>query len=165
MRGLSSRILPRIRWQLASDRSGVAAIELALVLPVLLLLLLGTIDIARIVAAKLDLEQAAQRTTDLSLALRPRSSDGAYLRDEAVDATGVAAENVTVDIFLECGGARQASFSAECTAGQPRARFVSIAIRREVHPLFDWAALGAALGYQVLPPSITVSGDSLVRFQ
>lgn len=150
---------------LRKDSRGVAALELALVSPVLFLLLLGSVDIFQIVAARLDLEQAAQRTTDFSLAVRPRSSDGTYLRNEAATAAGVPTANVTVDIFLECEGVRQTSFSTECPSGQTRARFVSVSIVRHVQPMFDWAGLAGFFGSQILPDTVTVAGDSIVRFQ
>lgn len=148
-----------------SDQRGAGLIELGLVMPVLLLLLLGTIDVSRAVAARLDLEQAAQRTTDFALAQRPRSSDGTYLKNEAVAASGVPAASVTIEIFLECNGTRQSDFNTDCGAGQLRARLVKVVIRRQFKPLFDWASLSSIFGTQVIPDPITMSGDSLVRFQ
>lgn len=153
-----------LRGTILSDDEGVALIELAAILPLLLLLIMGTIDLSRIVAAGLDLEQAAQRTTDFALSKRPRSSDGTYLRDEAVAASGVAASNVTVDIYLECDGVRQSSFGAVCPTGQTRARYASVAILDQVKPGFDWAGFASYLGFQ-LPPTVAIRGDSIVRFQ
>ena len=151
--------------RLRTDESGVGATELALILPILMLLILGTIDVSRLVASRLDLEQAAQRTADLALAVRPRTSDTSYLVAEAMAASGQPSSNVTVELFLECAGVRQPSFTAACPAGQLRARFVSVRIRGPYTPLFDWSALANVFGGQVLPPSITVTGDAVVRFQ
>lgn len=159
----AGKALRQLRSILANDE-GVALIELALILPILLLLIMGTIDLSRLVAAGLDLEQAAQRTTDFALAKRPRNSDGTYLKNEAVAASGVAPADVTVDIFLECNGVRQSTFSAICPSGQSRARFVSVAIVSEVEPTFDWAGFSSFLGFQ-LPATVTIRGDSIVRFQ
>lgn len=147
-----------------SDSEGAALIELAAVLPILLLLFLGTVDLSRIIATKLDLEQAAQRTTDFALAHRPRGSDGTYLVAEATTASGMPAQNIAVEIFLECGDVRQTTFSAGCPPGVQRARFVSIEIVQQIEPVFDWAALATFLGFQ-LSPMIVISGDSVVRFQ
>lgn len=149
---------------IVTDDDGLALLEMALILPVLLLLIMGTIDLSRIVAAGLDLEQAAQRTTDFALSKRPQSADGTYLKKEAVAASGVAASNVTVDIFLECNGVRQSSFSAICPAGQQRARYVSVTILDQIEPGFDWAGFSSFLGFQ-LSPTVAIRGDSIVRFQ
>lgn len=155
----------RLFRSIIADRAGVGLVELAFVLPVLLLLILGTIDLSQLVAARLDLEQAAQRTTDYALASRPRSADGTYLKNEAVAASGVPAENVTVEIYLECDRVRQDSFDNTCGSGETRARYVSVTILEQVHPMFDWASLSKLLGFSALSSEITVTGDSLVRFQ
>lgn len=152
--------------RLVADRGGASAIELAVVLPVLLLLLFGTIDLSRMVAGRLDLEQAAQRTTDLALAVRPKSADGTYLQNEGMSAAGVPSSNVTVDVFLECDGTKQSDFNAICSTGQARARFVSVVIVKDVQPIFDWASLSEFLGLNLMPSSgLQVTGDSVVRFQ
>lgn len=151
--------------KVSNDERGASIIELALIAPVLFLLLFGSIDISRAVAAKLDLEQAAQRTTDFALAQRPRSSDGTYLKDEAAAASGVPAADVAVDIFLECNGVRQADYNSSCVAGETRARLVSVAIRMSFEPVFDWAGLAWFFGGQAIPDPIPITGDSVVRFQ
>lgn len=151
--------------RLRRDNCGLGAMELALVMPVFFMLGLGTIDASRMVAAKIDLEQAAQRTTDFALARRPNSSSGTYLKTEAASAAGVNASDVTVDIYLECDGSRQGAFAGTCASGQLQARYVDIKITRQLQTQFDWAALGETLGLEVFSSRITVTGDSLVRFQ
>lgn len=148
---------------LGRDRRGVATIELAFIAPMLLLLMLGTIDFSQIFAARLDLEQAAQRTTDLALSVPPPSQDGSVLRREAMAAAGVPAENVTVELYLECDGVRQAEFLAPCSS-QIKARFVRIVIVDQVETIFDWGALSAIFGERVFPALNQVSGDSIVRY-
>lgn len=150
------------RAGIASDTAGVAITELALVLPLLLLLLLGMIDVSRMVAARLTLEQAAQRTTDLALA-RPPSSSDTYLRDEAMAVAGVPAENVEVDLILECDGTRQADYTESCPEGTFMGRYVRVSIVKQADPIFDWTSLSQILGLQLSP--IVVTGDSLVRLQ
>lgn len=150
---------------LLRDRTGTSVMELGLMMPILLMLLLGTIDASRMVAAKLDMEQAAQRTTDYALAKRPDSSNGTYLQTEAASAANVPASDVTVDIYLECDGVRQTDFSSACAGSQQQARFASVVIDKPVNTLFDWSALSSVVGSNLLPSTITVQGDSVVRFQ
>lgn len=146
------------------DERGVSAIELGVSLPILMMLTVGAVDLSNLISARLDLEQAAQRTTDLALASHPRSKNGAYLVAEAVEASGQPEENVEVDIFLECDGKRS-DFSKACADGEARARFASVSISRDFEPMFDYSALGPLFGRRMMSSTITISGDSVVRFQ
>lgn len=147
--------------RLIADVQGVGVMELALITPVLMLLFLGMVDLSMMATAKIDLEQAAQRTTDFALAKRPTRNDGSYLATEAASAAGVPKEQVTVELFLECNGIRQASFDTPCPTGQVQARFASVEIRRNVERLFDWGAFSNA----TLASPVSIAGDSVVRFQ
>ena len=147
------------------DERGVSALELGLSLPILMMLTVGAVDISGLISARLDLEQAAQRTTDLALASRPRNSNGAYLVTEAVAASGQPARNVTVEIFLECDGVRQPNFATSCPSDELRARFASVSIRRDYEPMFDYSKLAPLFGRRVLSSTIRITGDSVVRFQ
>ena len=150
---------------LRHDSTGTGALELALAMPILMLLLVGMVDASRLVAARLDAEQAAQRATDFALAKRPTTSNATYIKNEAVRASGLEAKDITAEIYLECNGTRQSDFRTVCPAGEHRARFVNVEIDRTVEFIFDWSAMAALFGSNVMGESIVVSGDSLVRFQ
>ncbi|MEB3414547.1 TadE/TadG family type IV pilus assembly protein [Alteriqipengyuania sp. WL0013] len=158
-----SPLLRRLR----RDEAGVGLLELALVAPILMLLCLGMVDVSRLVSAKIDLEQAAQRTTDFALSRRPTSNNGSYLVTEAAAAAGVPAKDVTVELFLECNGVKQTDFNTACPAGQAQARFASIAITRAVKTQFNWKAFAnfGASRQEGSTTSVSVVGDSVVRFQ
>lgn len=151
--------------KLASDRRGFGAMELGLALPFLLLLCLGMIDASYLISTKIDYEQAAQRTTDFALAKRPTNSSTTYLIAEAKNASGLEADNITVELFLECDGEKQSNFNTTCPAGEASGRFVSVEISNDVATRFDWAGLANLIGYKVFDSAVTVTGDSLVRFQ
>lgn len=151
--------------RLAHDQSGTSFIELAFLMPVLLLLLLGSVDMSRMISTRMDLEQAAQRTTDFALSSRPNGSDTSYLVTEAVAASGLTADNVTVELFLECNGEKQANFDAGCPGGNIRSRYVRVSIEETVDPMFDWSAIGALVGTSAFDTAFTIVGDSTVRFQ
>lgn len=151
--------------RLLRDCSGFGAMELGIASPFLFLLSLGMIDASMLVGKKIEFEQAAQRTTDYALAVRPNSSDGARYRTEAAAAAGVQEADVTVEIYRTCDGTRAAQFDGACTVGQTTARYVSIAITKPIATHFDWSGLGRALGIQAFAQTVSVKGDSLVRFQ
>lgn len=155
----------RLARKLRGDSRGFGAMELALSLPFVLFLCLGMIEAFGLVATKIDYERAAQRTTDYAFAKRPNTADGTYLVAVARGAAGVPAENVNVEIFLECSGTRQSVFTSNCAAGQVPARFVSVEIRRAQPTRFDWAALAGIFGVRGFSSSVLVTGDSLVRIQ
>ena len=151
---------------LRTDRAGFGAMELGLALPFLVLLSLGMVDASRLIGTKIDFEQAAQRTTDFALARRDvLASNGAALKAEAAEAAGVSQEDVTVQIFLECDGTKQSDFTSVCPSGQVPARFVNINITSDVDTEFDWSGFARVLGINAFDQAVSVSGDSLVRFQ
>lgn len=151
--------------RLRSDLTGFGAMELGLSMPFMILLGLGTVDASQMISTKIDFEQAAQRTTDFALAKRPNGSNGAYLKTEAAREAGVSEQDVTVQIFLECNGVKQANFDSTCPSGQSAGRFVSVNITKQVPTEFDWSFFGKVLSVDAFSEVVTVSGDSLVRFQ
>jgi len=153
--------------RLSSDNRGTGALELALALPMLMMLLVGMIDISRYIANRIDVEQAAIRTTEYALAIRPTDKKESTKRiiTEAVAAANADIKDVSVEIFLECDGTKQTDFSSVCADSEDQARFVSVSIKRHVDPVFDWPALAGALGWNIGTSEVTVTGDSIVRFQ
>lgn len=151
--------------KLATDSAGFGAMELGLALPFLLLMCLGMIDASNLISTKIDYEQAAQRTTDFALAKRPTNSSTTYLVNEAVNASGLGADDITVELFLECDGVKQSNFNSVCEDGEASGRFVSVEISKDVATRFDWSALSRLIGYKAFNGTVTVTGDSLVRFQ
>jgi len=146
------------------DRSGASLIELGLALPLLMLMLLGMVDISRVVSNTIDVEQSAQRVTDFALAVRPASSSTTYLQSEANRFINTATDTAAITLTLECDGVSQ-SFNTVCATGADTARLASVTIRRKVDFLFNWGAFAAYFGGSSLGSSTTVQGDSVVRFQ
>ena len=150
---------------LFADHEGFGAMELALALPFLMLLSLGMIDASTMISTKIDYEQAAQRTTDFALARRPTNGNTSNYVAEAKAASGLPADNVTVEIFLECDGTKQSNFDTICPSDQTSARYISVEISNDVATRFDWTALGKMLGFKAFDSTVKITGDSLVRFQ
>lgn len=151
--------------RLRRNEEAVAVIELALAAPLLMLLFVGMVDLSLLASAKIDLEQAAQRTTDYALAKRPTNGDGTYLANEAAGVAKVPLTNVTVELFLECNGVRQVSFDTPCSPGQAQARFASIEIRKKVEMTFNWKKMASFYEQTEQDSEVQLAGDSVVRFQ
>ena len=144
---------------IARDRRGAAAMEAALVLPMLTIALLAVFDIAMGFSAKLKLVQAAARTAELATAPATVGSNYGYLVTEAASASGQPASNVTVATWLECGGTRQALMTDICGAGQQIARYVSITIRGTYRSSFGFGAMFRT------PNGVAIRGSATVRLQ
>ncbi len=121
---------------LARDESGASIIEMAMVAPVLAALLMGMVDISRAYSAKLQLEQAAQRSIEKVQQYRTTTSTYSTLVAEAATAAGVNATDVTVDYWLECNGARQTAYTTVCPTVQTRVRYITVSINKKFSPMF-----------------------------
>jgi Flp pilus assembly protein TadG len=150
--------------RLRRENDGASLIELGLALPLLMLLLLGMIDISRLVANTIDVEQSAQRITDYALAVRPPSNSTTYLQNEATRFIDANTDRATIRIFLECDGVAQ-SFNTVCADGADTARMVGVRVQRQMDYLFDWGYFAAYFGANGMGSTATVNGDSIVRFQ
>lgn len=117
---------------------------MAIVAPLLATLLIGMVDLSRAYSTKLQLEQAAQRTIERVMQQRNVASNyRTTLVPEAASAAQVSADAVTVDDWLECNGARQATGTASCNTGQTYARYVTVAITKTYSPMFTTRFAGS----------------------
>jgi len=137
------------------DRRGASLIELALMSPILMVTVAGTVDGARLLGTKVRLQQAAERTAELASAGGASGSSFSTLQSEAATAANVPASNVTVSSWLECDGTQQSSFDGSCSSGQQVARYASIRIVGSFTPSFSIFFSGG----------IAVSGSASVRVQ
>lgn len=137
------------------DVTGASIVELALLSPILLVALAGTVDCARLLSTKLRLQQAAERTAEMATAGGVASAAFGSLQNEAAAAAKVPASSVAVSYWLECDGSRQTDFQGTCGAGQQVARFTSVSIAGNYSPSFPWL-LGA---------NVAVNGRASVRVQ
>ena len=157
------------RWRLsrtgiARDERGVSMLEFGLIFPILALMVLGTIDLARGLAARFALEQATQRTIELATLGNRPLADYSFLRAEAATAAGVPVTNVTLDQWLECNTTRQPAFNGSCTAGQQTARYVTITVFTDYTPMFEWIPIVGRLA-TAANGKIRLTADSGVRVQ
>jgi Flp pilus assembly protein TadG len=158
------RRLARRFLRIRRDQRGVSVVEFALFVPILALMILGTIDLARGLAADFRIEQAAQRTIELATLGNRPLADYSFLRTEAATAAGVPVANVTLDQWLECNNTRQASFAGACTAGQQTARYITITVFTDYTPMFEWIPFIGRVA-TASNGKIRLTADSGVRVQ
>jgi|GEM_PF-7131650 len=126
---------------LRRSERGVAALEFCIVLPVLLLLLLGTFDVSRLIARRVDLQQAVTETVGLAIAQPPQDGQNlAYLQNAAAAAAGVPASNVTVVRQARCNNV--VANTLACPNQSQFALYVSITISGTYTP--NWRHFGVS---------------------
>jgi Flp pilus assembly pilin Flp len=133
----------RLFRSIARDERGASIIEMAMVTPLLGSLLIGMVDISRAYSAKLQLEQSAYRAIEKVQGYQTSESTYSTLKTEAASAaraagfTTVADTDVVLDFWLECNGARQSLYDADCPTGQTRARWVTVDVPATFTPMFS----------------------------
>lgn len=152
---------------LIGDQRAAAIVEMGFAAPVLAALLMGMVDLSRGFSAKLQLEQAAQRTLE-SVQQKGYSyssasvNDNAALKTDAQTAAGTGS-SATVTSYAECwnGGSKTTTtYNGTCPSGQTVTRYVSIEITKSYTALFGFKFLGAnANGTR------TTSGKAAIRVQ
>jgi len=144
-----------ILGRLAGDRGGNVAVEFALALPVLIVMLTGLIDYGRATYDRMALETAARGAVQYA---RQAPSDTAGIRAAALNAGGVAA-TATVEVpapFCECPDGSSIGCTATCASGDAVRRFLSVTVRQDFEPLFP---------YPGLPSPLALAGSAVIRVQ
>jgi len=112
--------------RLRADRRGNFAIEFALVLPILLLLLVGLIDLGRYSLQKSALLQGAREGVQYGI-LAP--TDTANIQTTAESATGLSGVSAVAETFCECVAGTHVSCSPSCGSGMKR--YVKVTTTRD----------------------------------
>ena len=127
--------------RLRRDHRGASVIELALALPVLAIMLVGLVDMARCFSAQLTIQQAAARSLE-RVQVSNAALTTAFIRTEAATAAGVPEAQVTVTTWLECNNEPQPATTTTCPGSSDTGRYVKVSIRSNYVPLFPFSPLG-----------------------
>lgn len=168
-----TRAIPRLLRRLAADNGGSSIIEMAFIIPVLVMLGCGAVDIATCYARQMALQQAAARAMEYAIASGFNASTASTLQSEAATAAGITVSstkdttgncldsiNPCVNLWLECDGVAQASGTTSCASGSP-SRFASITIT----DTYSWMFEQVVDAWNTSPYSIKLRGYAEVRIQ
>lgn len=136
---------------LVRDERGTSIIELALMAPILASLVIGMSDLSLAYSAKLQLEQAAQRSIEKAMNGKKEAALFETLLAEATEAADVAEDAVEISYWLECNGVSQntspstmeADYGKVCPDDETYARYVNVRIEKGFEPVFSSEWLGA----------------------
>jgi Flp pilus assembly protein TadG len=128
--------------RLCDDARGAAAVEFAMLLPVLLLMLAGLIDVTRLISHTMQVKAAAQAGADFAQVRgwKPDEIAGAVtaatqLSVSASPAPAMATACVSGQTIVE-------TTASTCAAGGPPGRFVTVAAQGPFKPLIPWPGMG-----------------------
>lgn len=144
------------------NSDGTSTIEMAIVLPVGMALMLGSIDTSMAFAEKLRVEAAAARVVEQITAYSIPQTNYSASVTEAATAAKVTASDVTATFWLECNNVVQVSYTAPCPNNSDQiARFVKVVIRGKFKPTINYGKFLTtdANGF------VRVEGDASVRVQ
>lgn len=124
-----------ILLRLGRDQSGVAALEFALILPVLLVLLAGLVDGSRMMLQSMQVKAAAQAGADFA-----RTHDQAAAIKQAAETATPLAVTAVVDQFTGCvsGQTITQTQAATCPLGGVAGAFVNISTEADFTPVLPW---------------------------
>jgi Flp pilus assembly protein TadG len=149
---------------LFGERSGTAAVELAVMLPFLAMLLAGGYEYTRAFIQMSRFEQAAQRASELAL-MRPPTANTtaqlAHIKTEAANASGQVESNIIVELYRDCNDNRQTNYTTACGTGQVNEEYVRVQVSGTYPRTLDWRRFaGQTTG---ATPTLTAEANVRVR--
>lgn len=136
------------------DRQGNAAVEFALIAPVLMVLIASLWDYGNLVNTSTKLRNAARAGVQYAMT---HASDTSGIQDTVLGALNAAPGDVTIQTAqaCECSGAG-ADCSTACADGTPKEVFMTVAVTKSTSSILPSSDL-------VLPASVT--GTATFRIQ
>ena len=137
---------------------GVAAIELAIIAPILLLLMICTIDLGFSIYRKMQVQHSAQAGAQYAMAHGFNASSISSAVTNATSFSGVSASPAPSQ-FCGCAsstGVTNAACSSKCSGGSTAGTYVTVSAQGTYNTLFP---------YPLIPDSFTFTAQATVRIQ
>ena len=138
-----------------ADERGSIAVEFALTVPLLIVIVVGLADFGRAFYDRMALETAARGAVQFA---RQYPHDIAGIRLAALNA-GQLPAGVTVDVpapFCECPNGASVGCGSACPSGEGVLRFLSVTVREDFETLFP---------YPGMPSPLPLTGSAVIRVQ
>jgi Flp pilus assembly protein TadG len=155
MRHFLHRLTRRCPW---IDERGNAAIEFAIVLPMLMTMVVGTVDYGIAMTQQMEVQHAAQAGAEFAAL---HGFDSSQISNAVSNATALSGLSVSPAPTQACGcpsGSTISSVSCTdtCTSGATAGTYVTVSAQ---------ATYTTILPYPGIPNSFTLTGQSVVRIQ
>jgi Flp pilus assembly protein TadG len=153
------RGLLRFSWRFAArDRRGIAAVEFAVLLPVLVLMAVCTMDLGLAVYTKMRVQESAQAGSDYAILHGFDVSAVSSAVANAGDLSGLTATPAPAQ-FCGCpgsSGVTSATCDSTCPNGNPVGKYISASATVVYHTLMT---------YPIIPAQYTFASTSTVRIK
>lgn len=140
-------------WRgLGRDARGSIAIETALVLPLLILMSLGTFEASMVVARQYELQSAAAEAEIIAVAAATgASTDAAKIKDILAKSVGLRSDQIGVTRLYRCNDADSLVASADsCIEGDVISSYIRLRMTDSYTPTWTEFGIGQAVNYQVV---------------
>jgi Flp pilus assembly protein TadG len=128
-----------VRWSYLRDDRGVAAIEFALILMVVVVMMCGAIEYGFVLNERTEIENSARAGAQLALQAGYSSSN---VQTAVLNSTNLslAASDVTSALRYECQNALGTAVTASttCNSGAPLEKFLHVAVSKTYTPFFPF---------------------------
>jgi len=120
---------------LRHNQIGTAAVEFALITPVLLIIIMGVIDVGMAMFQKMELNGAVRSGAQLALI---DSSDTSAIVNAVVDASGntITSSDVSTSSFCECADGTTIVYGATCGDGSSNRTYMTISATTTFNGIF-----------------------------
>jgi Flp pilus assembly protein TadG len=155
--------LSTIRSRIDTDVRGSISVELGFIAPMILLLVLGTIEVSMAISSNMTLQLAARAGTNHGLASPPASGNTAAVVASARAALPsdwlTATPNpalVAASIICECALTGAVACGGSCAAGEAKHQYLKVDVSRTYQTIFS---------SRYFSPSFAMANMSMVRLQ
>ncbi len=137
------------------DSAGVAAIEFAMIVPVLSLMLIGMVDYGLYITKKMQIQELSRRAVEYVVQGGQESDVQANVIAHSSLFTASPPVTYTPEIICECSGGAVAACSGNCAGNDYLRSFFAVTIQGTYEPL---------LTYPGIPDNITLTGYSRLQY-
>jgi Flp pilus assembly protein TadG len=144
--------------------TGVMAVEIALTMPILLLMIVAVVDVGTAIQRKMTMEQAAKVGTQYAMLRKPVQGDVTNIRTATknalpaswFDAGTSLPTTITPALSCECPSLGAVTCTTTCPAGEQRTTLLTVSVTKVHKPLFN---------YPLMPDTMNLLATASVRLQ
>lgn len=103
-------MIKKIKTMFLSDERGASLVEMALIMPILLLIMVGSLDLGSAFVRKMELSNAAKAGIQYAMVRKPVEGDVTAISNavtESIGDSGNASTDIDVELYCMCDGAKQ----------------------------------------------------------
>lgn len=140
----------KLQRRLRADQCGAAAIETALIAPILAIMALGAFDTSRIIARQHELQNGAGDAEQIIMAAASGSAtDTTTIQTVLANTLGIPTSNIDVAKYYRCGTTTTLQ-STLCTTNSWQSTYVKVTFRDTYTPTWTSFGVGSPVNYTVV---------------